>query len=223
MKTLILSLTFLLASTACANKRVLMMIPNDFMWPEYALPSQLYKTAGFEVTTAGRFKEAVIPDRRNTTKGHALYSSEAKPVTVDLTFEEVNVDKFDAVTFVAGNGAWHDFFPSDVVHKIVTTAVQKNKTLGLLCASTGLLGIAGNYDGDQKPIAEGKKVVGYYRVEGLIRHMGKANYIAGGRNEPGVEVDGNIVTGRNPESSQLFGEKVVEVLLGRVPSSKKKN
>ena len=109
-----------------------------------------------------------------------------------------------------------------MVHKIVIATVQKNKTLGLLCASAGLLGIAGNYDGNQKPIAEGKRVVGYYRVEGLIRTMGKANYVAVGRNEPGVEVDGNIVTGRNPESSQLFGEKIVDVLLERGPSSKKK-
>jgi putative intracellular protease/amidase len=100
--------------------------------------------------------------------------------------------------------------------------LKKNKVLGLLCASTGLLGIAGNYDGKQKPIAEGKKVVGYYRVEGMLKNMGKTNYIGGGRNDAAVEVDGNIVTGRNPESSQMFGEKIVDVLLGRSPSSKKK-
>lgn len=222
MKAFTLVVMFLFASMASANKKVLMMIPNDFMWPEYAIPLELYQAAGFEVTTAGRFKEAVTPDRRNTLKGNALYAAEAKSVTVNLSFEEVDVDKYDAVTFVAGNGAWHDFFPSDVVHRIVIAAVQKNKILGLLCASTGLLGIAGNYDGEQKPVAEGKKVVGYYRVEGLLRNMGKTNYVDGGRNEPAVEVDGNIITGRNPESSRLFGEKVVDVLLGRSPSSKKK-
>ena len=141
------------------------MVPNDFMWPEYEMPLKSYKAAGFEVKTAGRFKEAVTPDRRNMTTDNALYFSTAKPIQVDLSFDEVNVDHFDAITFVAGNGAWHDFFPSDTVHKIVIAAVQKNKILGLLCASTGLLGIAGNYDGNQKPIAEGRKVVGYYRVK----------------------------------------------------------
>jgi putative intracellular protease/amidase len=222
MKLLLLVFILSFASSAFAGKKVLMMIPNDFMWQEYALPLQQYKAAGFEVTTAGRFNESVLPDRRNNLKGHALYFEEAKPIKVDMSFDEVNVDKFDAITFVAGNGAWHDFFPSDVVHKVVITSLEKNKILGLLCASTGLLGIAGNYDGNQKPVAEGKKIVGYYRVEGLLKNMGKTNYVAGGRNEPAVEVDGNLVTGRNPESSQLFGTKIVDLLLGRSPSSKKK-
>ena len=155
-------------------------------------------------------------------KGNALYSPEAGPIKANMTFEEVNVDQFDAITFVAGNGAWHDFFPSDVVHKIVISAFEKNKVIGFLSASTGLLGIAGNYDGKQRPVAAGKKVVGYYRVEGLLTNFGKTNYVQGGRNEAAVEVDGDLITGRNPESSQIFGDKVVEVLLGRHPSSTKK-
>ena len=97
MKLLLLVLTLFFASSAFAGKKVLMMIPNDFMWQEYALPLQQYKAAGFEVTTAGRFKESVVPDRRNNLKGHALYFEEAKPITVDMSFDEVNVDKFDAI------------------------------------------------------------------------------------------------------------------------------
>ncbi len=221
MKTLLTVLLISFASSALAGKKVLMMVPNDFMWPEYALPLKAYQEAGFQVKTAGRFKEVVNPDRRNLLKDNALYFADAKPITVDMSFEEVNVDNYDAVTFVAGNGAWHDFFPSDVVHKIVINTFQKNKVLGLLCASTGLLGIAGNYDG-RTPLAENRKVVGYYRVEGLLKSMGRTNYQTGGRNEAAVEVDGNIITGRNPESSQIFGAKVVDVLLGRSPNSKKK-
>jgi putative intracellular protease/amidase len=125
LKAFILSIIFFISGPVFANKKVLMMIPNDFMWPEYATPVQLYKAAGFEVTTAGRFKEPVNPDRRNILKGNALYFADAKPIAVDMSFDEVNVDKFDAVTFVAGNGAWHDFFPSDTVHKIVIATLEK--------------------------------------------------------------------------------------------------
>jgi protease I len=203
------------AVPAYAAKRVLMLVPNDFMWPEYALPSASYREAGFEVKVAGRFKETVSSDRRNMVQGNALYAADAGPIKVDMTFDEVNVDDFDAITFVAGNGAWHDFFPNDTVHKIVADALKKEKVVGLLCASTGLLGIAGNYDGNQKPIAQGKKVVGYYRVEAILKNLGKTLYQAGGRNDPAVLVDGNLVTGRNPESSKIFGEKIVELLSRR--------
>jgi putative intracellular protease/amidase len=222
MKSIIILMMFLSSFSGFTATKVLMMVPNDFMWPEYGLPYQAYKDAGFEVSVAGRFKEQLIPDRRNVIKGNALFFPEAGPIKAEMTFENVNVDEFDAITFVAGNGAWHDFFPNDVVHKIVTTAVQKNKVLGLLCASSGLLGVAGNYDGKQTPVAAGRKVVGYYRVEGLLTKFGKTNYVQGGRNEPGVAVDGNLITGRNPESSKIFGDKVVEILMGRNPSSAKK-
>lgn len=216
MKLFSIALLSLYASApALASKRVLMLVPNDFMWPEYGLPSSLYREAGFEVKVAARFKETVSPDRRNMVQGSPLFSPEAAPIKADVTFDDVNVEEFDAITFVAGNGAWHDFFPNDTVHRIVTTAFQKGKIVGLLCASTGLLGIVGNYDGAQKPVAEGRKVVGYYRVEGILKNLGKTKYQAGGRNEPAVVVDGNLVTGRNPESSKVFGEKIVELLLKR--------
>ena len=114
-------LSIVLCSSAFANVKILMMIPNDFMWPEYSLPYQAYKKAGFEIKTAGRFKEAVNPDRRNVAQGNALFSADAGPIKVDMSFEEVNVDQYDAVTFVAGNGAWHDFFPSDVVITSIST------------------------------------------------------------------------------------------------------
>ena len=190
-----------------AQPKVLMMVPNDFMWPEYSEPRKLYEDAGFEVTTAGRFLEEVNPDRRNK-----MDYPDSKPIKVDLSFDQVKIDDFDAITFVAGNGAWHDFFPSQVVHDLVKEAFAKQKVVGLLCASTGLLGLVGNWDGKSTPIAAGKKVVGYFRTEGLISVLGRANLIPGGRNEPGVAVDGKLVTGRNPESSKIFGQKVVEVL-----------
>ena len=192
---------------AHAKSKILMMIPNDFMWPEYSEPKALYEKAGYTVVTAGKYREEVQPDRRNK----ADYPNSGA-VKVDMSFEEVKVDEFDAITFVAGNGAWHDFFPNQSVHSIVSDAFKKNKVVGLLCASTGLLGLVENWDGQGKPIAAGKKVVGYFRVEGLLRTLGKVEYVAGGPKEPGVSVDGNLVTGRNPESSTIFGQKIVEVV-----------
>ena len=147
-------LLLIFSFSASANTRVLMMIPNDFMWPEYSEPRKAYEAAGFKIKTAGKYKELVEPDRRNVRD-----YPEAKPVAVDLSFDEVKVDDYDAITFVGGNGAWHDFFPNLKVHDLVKEAFAKNKIIGLLCSSTGLLGLIGNWDGQQKPIAEGRKVV----------------------------------------------------------------
>lgn len=187
-----------------ATKRVLMMVPDDFMWPEYGTPRALYEKAGHRVTVAGRFPGEVKPDRRNKKD-----YPESGPVKVDLVFDRVNVQDYDAITFVAGNGAWHDFFPAEPVHKVLKSAFERKMLVGLICASTGLLGMVDNVDGDGKPLAEGRKVVGYWRVAGILKKLGRVNLVEGGKTEPGVAVDGKLVTGRNPESAELFGKAIV--------------
>lgn len=206
----VIVLGLFVSNVALAGKSVLMMVPDDFMWPEYNEPRKLYEAAGFKVVTAGKFKEEMKPDRRNKKD-----FPESRPVNVDLAFDQVKIDEYDAITFVAGNGAWHDFLPNQLVHDLLKEAFGKGKVVGLLCASTGLLGLVGNWDGQSKPIAEGRKAVGYFRVSGIIKNLGKVHLIEGGVKEPAVAVDGNLVTGRNPESSKLFGEKIVEVLSQR--------
>src|SRR5687768_9119534 len=100
-----------------ATKNVLMMIPDDFMWPEYQIPLERYKKAGYVVKLAGKTAGEVSPDSRNLSEFPG-----SGPVKVDLKFDQVKVEDYDAITFVAGNGAWHDFFPNETVHTIVKTA-----------------------------------------------------------------------------------------------------
>jgi len=196
-----------MAATA-APKKVLMLISEGFWAPEYYEPRAIYDKAGFQVTVAGKYADPVRPDRRNWDKH--------QPVKPDVTFDQVNVASFDAITFAGGNGAWEDFFPNDDVHKILAESFKQKKLTALLCSSTGLLGVVNNYDGQGQPITEGRHVTGYYRVEGLLK-MGKVNYDPGEKNKPYVVVDGNLITGRDPSSAVLFGETVARNLIGGKP------
>lgn len=184
-------------------KRVVMLVNEQFWAPEYYEPRRIFEQAGFHVTVAGKYPGFVHPDRRNT---------DYKPVVVDLTYDQVDLSRFDAITFAGGNGAWTDYFPTDSVHTLVRGALQRNMVTGLLCASTGLLGIVGNYNG-QAPVAQGRHVTGYFRVEGILRQLGKVNYDPGEPGKPYVVVDGNLITGRDPGSSIAFGKAVAERLL----------
>ncbi|ODT59460.1 hypothetical protein ABS71_17835 [bacterium SCN 62-11] len=187
---------------------MLVMLPDDFMWPEYALPRALYEKAGFQVVVAGKEARERQPDWR-----YAKQFPDENAVLPNLTFDQVVVAEYAAVTFVGGNGAWHDFFPNPAAHRVLRQALAGPRPVGLICASTGLLALADNFDG-QKPLARGKRVVGYFRVAGMLRQLGQVDYVEGGEKEPGVAQDGLLVTGRNPESSQLFGERMVQVLMG---------
>lgn len=186
--------------------RVLMIVNEGFMAPEYYLPRQLFDQAGFKVTVAGKATGPMAPDKRNT---------DSAPVNVDLTFEQVKLTDYDAITFAGGNGAWTDYFPNDTVHKLLTEALKSNMLTGLICASTGLLGVAGNYSGTGVPVAKGRRATGYFRVESMIRELGEMQYEAGDPKLPHVVIDGNLITGRDPMSSQAFGEAMVKAMQAR--------
>ena len=198
-----LTLAFSLSARATEPKKVLMIINEGFMAPEYLEPRQAFDQAGFRVTVAAKHRGEIRPDIRNT---------DTPPVNADLAFTEVDVRQFDAITFAGGNGAWTDYFPDVTVHKILTDALASGMPTGLICTATGLLGIANNFDGQSKPLAAGRHVTGYYRVEGILRQLGKVRYDAGEKNQPLAVVDGNLITARDPISAKRFGEVMVGLI-----------
>lgn len=200
---MILSLITLSNCSYGAEKKVLMLISNGFYAPEYYIPRAILETEGHQITVAAKYTGLTAPDRRNT---------DYLPVKSDITFDQVNVDEFDAIVFAGGNGAWEDFFPNETVHKILSLAMSKDKVVALLCSSTGLLGVANNLSGNGQPIAEGRRVTGYKKVKGLLTVLGKVNYSAGVSSEPHVVIDGKLITGRDPISSKAFGEAVLKTL-----------
>ncbi len=188
-------------------KRVLMMVPNDFMWPEFKEPLDEYGAAGLEVVVATKDGAPANPDARNFKE-----FKDAKVVEADLSFKEVDVKSFDAVTTVGGNGAWHDFFPNPDAHRILRESLEGDKVTALICASTGVLALLDNFEGSQQPLVAGRDVVGYYKVEAMLKELGEVNFIPGDRADPTVVVDGNLITGRNFEASESFGKAVVAAL-----------
>ena len=203
MKYLFILLSLVSLSTYASEKKVLMFVSNGFYAPEYYTPRAILESNGHKVTVAAKYAGLTAPDRRNV---------DFAPVRADLTFDQVRVEDYDAFIFAGGNGAWEDFFPNETVHKILTSALNSNKVVALLCSSTGLLGVANNLSGSGSPIAEGRKVTGYKRVKGLLTVFGKVDYSSGVKGKPHVVVDGNLITGRDPISSELFGETVSKLL-----------
>lgn len=208
MKNTILAIITLL-TVSCSfaqtgSKKVLMMVSEGFYADEYYKPLKAFKAQGYKITTATKYKRATRPDERQVNTHSA--------VVPDITFDEINVDDYDAIVFAGGNGAWEDFFPNNDVHKAITAFFREDKVVALLCSATGLLGVANNLNGNGEPLAAGRNVTGYKRVEGLLVHLGKVNYSKGESGVPYVVVDGKLVTGRDPISSELFAKRVIETL-----------
>jgi len=207
MKVIITFLMMMIMGSCMANtksKRVLMMVSEGFYAPEYYIPFKEFKKAGFKITTATKYKRATRPDERQVSSYPAVYG--------DITFKEINAGDFDAIVFAGGNGAWEDFFPNEKVHNVLKSFMDEDKLVALLCSSVGLLGVAHNLSGDGEPVAVGRNVTGYKRVKGLLVEMGKVKYFPGEKGKPHVVVDDNLITGRDPLSSELFASTVINHL-----------
>lgn len=198
MKAFLLSALFFLvscASHAQAPKKVLMVINEGFQVDEYFVPRKIFEDAGLEITVASRFGGLVHPGKKYT---------DYAPVKADLTFAEIDVNKFDVITFAGGGGAWSDYFPDRTLHKVLLAAVKRDDMIvGLICAGTGLLATAGNIDGST-PQFKGRHVTGYTDVEGLLRKQGEVNF-----DPQEVVVDKNLITGRDPGAARAFGETIL--------------
>ncbi len=175
-----------------------MVVPDGFVWQEYADPRKVYEDHGYNVTVAG--------------KTLAELKSSAGPVKPNISFEQVDLALYDGLSFVGGSGAWRDFFPNSKIHDIIKSALARNKVVGLLCAATGVLGFVNGWDGEGHPIAEGKTVVGYYQVEGILKKLARVKF---DQTSLPTVADGLLVTGRNPEASTAFAEKIIQTIESR--------
>ena len=204
MKSLILLIIFCCPlANAESSKKILMVVNYGYRPEEYFSPRSLFDIAGFNVKVAAHYEGTVLPSKSHIT--------EVPAVKVDLTFQNVNVNDFDAVVFVGGNGAWNDFLPNPDVHKILLESIRQKKVTALICAATGLLATADNLDGNH-PTFKGRHVTGYFEVAGLLKQMGLVNYDSGVAGKPFVVIDQNLITARDPMSAIDFGEAIVAAL-----------
>lgn len=134
---------------------------------EYEVPRKAFEKEGFRIETASRYGGKVQLGKK--------YQNDHAPVMTDLSFDQVRVADYDAITFAGGAGAWTDYFPNLTLHRVLLQAVEdKSKIVGLICAGTGVLATANNLDG-KTPQFKGRHVTGYAEVSGLLRLHGQVN------------------------------------------------
>lgn len=207
-------------------------LKTGFWLEEFAAPYYIFKAAGAKITLASPLggqppldpksddpsaQTAATTRFKSDVEGLALLASTAKLATL-------NVADFDAVFYPGGHGPLWDLAEDRQSIALIESMIAAGKPVAAVCHAPGVFRHARNVDGT--PLVKGKRVTGFTNSEEdavqltqivpfLVEDMLKANggeYSKGPDWHPYVLVDGLLITGQNPASSELAAEKLLGLL-----------
>ena len=134
---------------------------------------------------------------------------------------DVNPADFEAVFYPGGHGPLWDLAENPQSIALIEATLAAGKPLGAVCHAPGVLRHAKQADGT--PLVRGRRVTGFTNTEEeavqltnvvpfLVEDMLKANggdYSKGADWQPYAVVDGPLITGQNPASSELAARKLL--------------
>jgi putative intracellular protease/amidase len=205
---------------------------TGFWLEEFAAPYYVLKDAGAAITLASpkggqppldpksevpEFQTELTERFRTDTAAQAELANTKK-------LADVSADDFDAVFYPGGHGPMWDMPDNATSIALIEAFVKADKPVGAVChAPVALVNVRGK---DGEYLVKGKRVTGFtnseeeavgltaivpFLLEDRLKERGSI-YSKTASWVPYVQVDGRLVTGQNPASSELAPEELLKLL-----------
>jgi putative intracellular protease/amidase len=205
---------------------------TGFWAEEFAAPYYAFKDAGAEVVLASP-KGGQPPIDPNSEQADAqtnatvrLFEDEAAMTQLanTLKLSDVTADEFDAIFYPGGHGPLWDLSQDPLSIGLVQQFWEQDKPVAAVCHAPAVLVNAKTPAGD--PIVKGRKVSGFtnseeaavgltdvvpFLLEDKLKELGGL-YEKVDDWKPYAVVDGNLITGQNPASSEAVAEQLLKKL-----------
>ncbi|KAI2498418.1 ThiJ/PfpI family-like [Fragilaria crotonensis] len=199
---------------------------------ELAVPYYLFRAKGYQVLVAS-IKGGEIPIDGASLQGDFYVEAAKKFINDEQAMEKLNnsipvadIDfkTVDAIYLTGGHGTCVDYITSPDLKNAIELLYANDKVVAADCH--GPIGLANCVKPDGTPLVAGKTVTGFsdseedavqltelvpFLIEAKFKEQG-ANYEKADDWNPKVCVDGKLVTGQNPQSSDLCAKAVVKLL-----------
>ncbi|PIC00773.1 type 1 glutamine amidotransferase domain-containing protein [Caulobacter sp. X] len=195
---------------------------TGFWLEEFAAPYYAFKDAGAEIVLASPAggqppldPKSDLPEFQTQLTHRFKADPEAqKALANTVKLETVNAVDFDTVFYPGGHGPLWDLAESQTSIQLIESFERAGKPIGFVCHAPGVLRHVKAADGS--PLVQGRKVTGFtnseeaaveltdvvpFLVEDEFKKLG-ATYEKGADWGSFVVVDGKLVTGQNPASSE---------------------
>ena len=205
---------------------------TGFWLEEFAAPYYVLKDAGAAITLASPKggqppldpKSEVPEFQTELTKRFSTDTAAQAELANTKKLAEVSADDFDAVFYPGGHGPMWDMPDNATSIALIEAFVKADKPVGAVChAPVALINVRGK---DGEYLIKGKRVTGFtnaeeeavglttvvpFLLEDRLKERGSiysktANWV------PYIQVDGRLVTGQNPASSEPAAEELLKLL-----------
>lgn len=205
---------------------------TGFWLEEFTAPYYVFLDAGADITIASP-KGGQPPVDPNSEASEALtettrrfeadsHAREALASTKKLA--DVDMNEFDAVFYPGGHGPLWDLVNNDTSMALIKAAYEQDKVIGAVCHAPAVFKNVEIKPGQN--LVGGREVTGFSNSEEeaagltkvvpfLLEDMLKENtatYSKGDDWTPHIVVDGTLITGQNPASSEGTAKAVVQAL-----------
>lgn len=199
---------------------------------EFTDPYYEFIDKGYSVTLASPKggKPPVDPRSQlteNITSSNRRFKNDEKAqrdFASTLPLNEIKADDFDAVFFPGGHGPMGDLANDDTNANLVVEFFKNDKPIGAICHGPAALLKAATIEPD---LLQGKDVAAFsnaeeklvglrdnipFSLEDRLKTLGAKYHSATVPFTSKVKVDGKLVTGQNPASSEKAAKELIKIL-----------
>jgi putative intracellular protease/amidase len=195
---------------------------TGFWLEELAAPYYVFKQAGADITLAS--PKGGQPPVDPKSNDHASQTNATRRFEADVDamaalaatvrLSPISHEDFDAVFYPGGHGPLWDLAEDRTSIRLIESAIAAGKPVAAVCHAPGVMRNVKAPDG--KPLVQGKSVTGFsnseeeaagltkvvpFLVEDMLRESG-GDYSKTADWQSHVAVDGLLITGQNPASSE---------------------
>lgn len=205
---------------------------TGFWLEEFAAPYYVFKDAGAEVVLVSPAGGQPPLDPKSDSpdfQTEATHRFSADPqaqraLANTLKLDDVKADDFDTVFYPGGHGPLWDLAESATSISLIETFERAGKPIGFVCHAPGVLRHVKAANGE--PLVKGRRVTGFtnseeaaveltdvvpFLIEDEFQALG-AQYEKAGDWQSFIVVDGRLVTGQNPASSEAAAMALLKLI-----------
>jgi len=205
---------------------------TGFWLEEFAAPYYVLRDAGAEITLASPKggqppldpKSDAADAQTDATRRFKKDADAQKALGATQKLSEVTDDGYDAIFYPGGHGPLWDLANDADSRRLIEAFAADDRPVGAVCHAPAVFRHTQSTDG--KPLVSGRRVTGFTNTEEaavgltdvvpfLVEDMLESNggiYQKGADWASHVVVDGQLITGQNPASSEEAAQELLKLL-----------